>query len=101
MALNLPWALDALKELRPDPLTGELYLTTLVEQASAKGKEVAAISITNPAEALGCDDLESLAAAEKQYFRRAGRRVHEKRAFASAIRIRLQFPPIQRSPPEP
>ena len=72
MALNLPWALDALKELRPDPLTRELYLTTLVEQASAKGKEVAAISITDPAEALGCDDLESLAAAEKQYFRRRG-----------------------------
>ena len=70
MALNLPWALAALGKLQPDRSTGELYLTALVEMASADGKEVAAISIADPAEALGCDDLESLAVAEKQFFRR-------------------------------
>ena len=45
-------------------------MTSLVEMAAYEGKQVAAISITAPAEALGCDDFLSLAAAEKHYFRR-------------------------------
>ena len=70
MAMDVAWARDALNQLEPDPETGELYMTALVELASDEGKQVAAISITDPAEALGCDDFESLAAAEKHYFRR-------------------------------
>ena len=70
MALDLPWAIDALKKLEPDPANGEFYMTTLVEMAAEEGKKVAAVSIADSAEALGCDDFESLAAAEKHYFRR-------------------------------
>ena len=70
MALDAAWAREALRKLEPDPETGELYMTSLVEMAANEGKQVAAISITDPAEALGCDDFLSLAAAEKHYFRR-------------------------------
>ena len=70
MALNVPWAREALGKLEPNPESGELYMTSLVEMADYEGKQVAAISITDPAEALGCDDFLSLAAAEKHYFRR-------------------------------
>ncbi|MDE2935623.1 MAG: bifunctional UDP-N-acetylglucosamine diphosphorylase/glucosamine-1-phosphate N-acetyltransferase GlmU [Chloroflexota bacterium] len=70
MALDVAWARDALGKLKPDPETGELYMTALIELAANEGKKVATVSITDPAEALGCDDFESLAAAEKHYFRR-------------------------------
>ena len=45
MALDLPWAIDALKELEPNPSNGEFYMTALVELAAEEGKKVAAISI--------------------------------------------------------
>ena len=45
-------------------------MTSLVEMAAKEGKQVAAITIADPAEAIGCDDFLSLAAAEKHYFRR-------------------------------
>ena len=70
MALDAAWAREALRTLEPDPETGELYMTSLVEMAANEGKRVAAISITDPAEAIGCDDFLSLATAEKHYFRR-------------------------------
>lgn len=70
MAMDVAWVRDALKDLKPDPETGELYMTALVEMAANEGRQVAAISIEDFAEALGCDDFESLAAAEKHYFRR-------------------------------
>ena len=70
MALNAAWAREALGKLEPNPESGELYMTSLVEMAAYEGKQVAAISIKDPAEALGCDDLHSLATAEKHYFRR-------------------------------
>ena len=70
MALDLPWAIGALRKLKPNPDNGEFYMTTLVELAANECKKVAAISIADPAEALGCDDFESLAAAEMHYFRR-------------------------------
>lgn len=70
MALDISWARAALRKLKPDPMTGELYMTDLVELAANEGKKVTTVSITDPAEALGCDDLVSLAAAEKHYFRR-------------------------------
>ncbi len=70
MALDVAWAREALSKLEPDPETGELYMTSLVELAAKEGEHVAAISIEESAEALGCDDFESLAAAENFYFRR-------------------------------
>lgn len=70
MAMDVAWVRDTLGKLKPNPENGELYMTSLVELAANDGKQVAAISIENPAEALGCDDFESIAAAEKHYFRR-------------------------------
>ncbi|MXY13113.1 MAG: UDP-N-acetylglucosamine diphosphorylase/glucosamine-1-phosphate N-acetyltransferase [Chloroflexi bacterium] len=70
MALDVAWALKALKNLNPDPATGELYLTDLVGSATVAGKQVNAVQIKDESEGIGCDDLASLAQAEKAYFRR-------------------------------
>ncbi|MCY3694054.1 MAG: bifunctional UDP-N-acetylglucosamine diphosphorylase/glucosamine-1-phosphate N-acetyltransferase GlmU [Chloroflexi bacterium] len=69
MAFDVAWARAALRKLEPEPEAGELYMTSLVELAAEEGKKVATVLITDHGEALGCDDFESLAVAEKHYFR--------------------------------
>ena len=54
-------------------------MTTLVEMAAKEGKKVAAVSIADPAEALGCDDFESLACRGKALLPAAGYGIYEKR----------------------
>ena len=83
MALDADWALQALKNLEPDPETGELYLTELVGSAADAGRKVTAVRIRDESEGIGCDDLATLARAEKAYFR--GRSAE---LMAAGVRIR-------------
>ena len=70
MALRGDWVLGALDRIRPDPGTGELFLTALAELAAADGEAVESVQLDDPGEGIGCDDLQSLAVAEKHFFRR-------------------------------
>ena len=83
MALDADWALPALQNLKPDPATGELYLTGLVGSAADAGKKVSAVQIKDKNEGVGCDDLSSLAQAEKAYFRRRSVEL-----MAAGVRVR-------------
>lgn len=83
MALDAGWALEALKNLEPDPVTGELYQTDLVGSAADAGRKVSAVQIKDKDEGIGCDDLASLARAEKAYFRRRSAEL-----MAAGVRIR-------------
>jgi bifunctional UDP-N-acetylglucosamine pyrophosphorylase/glucosamine-1-phosphate N-acetyltransferase len=83
MALDAAWASVALKNLEPDPATGELYLTDLVGSAADAGLNVSAVQVKDKSEAIGCDDLASLSRAEKAYFRR---RIEQ--LMAAGVRIR-------------
>lgn len=53
----------ALQALRPDNAQGELYLTDVVAQFVASGREVATFEADDPAEALGVNSLADLAVA--------------------------------------
>ena len=101
MALNAAWARKALRKLEPDPETGELYMTSLVEMAANEGKQVAAISITDPAEALGCDDFLSLADRRKALLSAPGCRADEKRRPLPRSGFGLRSRPTPRSAPAP
>ena len=83
MALDADWALQALKNLAPDPVTGELYQTDLVGSAADADRKVSAVQIKDKDEGIGCDDLASLARAEKAYFRRRSAEL-----MAAGVRIR-------------
>ena len=83
MALRRQWAWPALERIEPDANTGELFLTTLVEAAARDSEGIAAEPLTDPGEGIGCDDLKSLADAEKHYYRQ--RAAH---FLARGVRIR-------------
>jgi bifunctional UDP-N-acetylglucosamine pyrophosphorylase / glucosamine-1-phosphate N-acetyltransferase len=51
----------ALGQLKPDNDQGELYLTDVVELLAGAGAKVEAVSVTDPAEALGVNDRRQLA----------------------------------------
>lgn len=63
MAFDAPFLRDGLKKLQPSPVTGEFYLTALLEMATAnKGKNLMVpMSVT---EAMGVNDRVQLAEAE-------------------------------------
>ena len=83
MAIRASWAWPALERLTPNPVGGELFLTELVVSAARAGEAISAVQLEDLNEGLGCDDLESVAAAEKHYFRRRASEL-----MALGVRIR-------------
>lgn len=80
MVLDAAWARGALQRLRPSPVTGEYYLTDLVEMAVSEesgpgeGWPVATV-LADPAVALGVNDRVQLAAADAEARQRIRRRL--------------------------
>lgn len=64
----------ALRRLSPENAQGEYYLTDVVSVLSHAGYPLAAVAADDPTEALGVNDREQLAAAEKELRRRINRR---------------------------
>jgi bifunctional UDP-N-acetylglucosamine pyrophosphorylase/glucosamine-1-phosphate N-acetyltransferase/UDP-N-acetylglucosamine pyrophosphorylase len=65
--------LGALDSIRPDNRQGEYYITDVPGLLAAQGKEVRALPVLKPCEALGINTLEELAAAEAELGRMAAR----------------------------
>ncbi len=63
-ACNNQWLWSALNKIEKSPVTGEYYITDLIDLAVSEGKKAVAIQIEDRAEALGINTLEHLAAAE-------------------------------------
>ena len=60
-----PWLFKALKRLQPSPVSGEYYLTDIVEFARADGFTVLAYQVPDQAEAQGVNTPEDLIRAEQ------------------------------------
>lgn len=60
-----PWLWSALDRITPSPVTGEYYLTDIVELANLDGMKVLAYQLTDEGEAQGVNTPEDLAAAEQ------------------------------------
>jgi bifunctional UDP-N-acetylglucosamine pyrophosphorylase/glucosamine-1-phosphate N-acetyltransferase len=58
------WLWQAISKLKKDRVSGEYYITDLIELAVKQGKKVATSPITDPIEAIGINTRENLAAAE-------------------------------------
>lgn len=65
-----PFLLEALDRLEPRNAQGEYYLTDLVALAVGRGLRVAALPVGDPAEGMGINTREQLAAAEQAVRRR-------------------------------
>jgi bifunctional UDP-N-acetylglucosamine pyrophosphorylase/glucosamine-1-phosphate N-acetyltransferase len=65
-AFDVAWVRERIGALTPSPVTGELYLTQLVELARADGRRVTAYALDDELEALGVDDRVQLATAEAE-----------------------------------
>lgn len=63
MVFKAAFLKEALKKLKPSPVTGEYYLTTLIEMATAKGLKTLMVPMSVE-EAMGVNDRAQLAAAE-------------------------------------
>jgi len=59
-----PHLLEALYSIKPSPVTGELYLTDVINYLSSKGYEVRAFQAKDPTEALGVNTRWELSIAE-------------------------------------
>ena len=70
-AFRAGWLRRALPRVEPSPMSGERYLTRLIDLAIADGRRVAGHEITDLDETIGCDDLERLAAANAAFRQRA------------------------------
>jgi len=66
-----PDLLGALSDIRPDNRHGEYYVTDVPGLLVARGKEVRALPVLRPCEALGINTIEELAAAEAELHRMA------------------------------
>lgn len=64
------WLRRALPRVQPSPISGERYLTRLIDLAIDDRRRVAGYEITDLDETIGCDDLERLAAADAAFRRR-------------------------------
>ncbi len=73
MALRVGELKTLLARVTPRNAQGEYYLTDVVGLAVEQGIPVAAVSVAEPAEAMGINDREQLAAAERIYQQRAVR----------------------------
>ena len=69
-AFRAGWLRRALPRVQPSPVSGERYLTRLIDLAIADGQRVAGHEITDLDETIGCDDRERLAAANVAFSRR-------------------------------
>ncbi len=65
------WLRRGLPRVEPSPISGERYLTRLIDLAIEDGERVAGYQITDLDETIGCDDLERLAAADAAFRRRS------------------------------
>lgn len=79
MAFDGAFLREALPKLKPSKVTGELYLTTLIEMATAEGKRTVMVPM-NEEEAMGINDRSQLAAAEHVMQRRLRARAMEQGA---------------------
>lgn len=59
------WLATALPQISPSPVTGEYYLTDLIEIAAASGRPMASYTVTDVREALGVNTVADLEAAER------------------------------------
>ncbi len=69
-AFRAAWLRRALSRVEASPTSGERYLTQLVDLAIDDGRRVAGHQMTDLDEAIGCDDLDRLAAANAAFRRR-------------------------------
>ena len=58
--------LDALEHVRPNNRQGEYYVTDVPGILVSQGKEVRAVPVLKPCEALGINTLDELAVAEQE-----------------------------------
>ena len=63
-AFDAGWLRSRIDDLRPSPVTGELYLTELVGLARGEGRLVTAITVEDDGRLLGINDRAQLARAE-------------------------------------
>lgn len=63
-AFDTAWLRAALERVTPSPVTGELYLTSLVAQARADGRAVVAVAVEDDLELAGVNDRVQLATVE-------------------------------------
>jgi bifunctional UDP-N-acetylglucosamine pyrophosphorylase/glucosamine-1-phosphate N-acetyltransferase len=63
-AFDAAWLRDHVGQLRPSPVTGELYLTELVGMARSEGRLVTAIDVEDDGRLVGINDRAQLAEAE-------------------------------------
>ncbi len=85
MAFDAAWLWGALERVAPSPVNGERYLPVTVTLARADGRRVVGHEIRDLDEAIGCDDLTKLAAAESAMQARL-------RSLALAAGVRLVDP---------
>lgn len=63
-AFDAAWLRRRIGDVRPSPVTGELYLTELVELARAEGRLVTSLDVEDDGRQLGINDRVQLAQAE-------------------------------------
>ncbi len=63
-AFEAAWLRRRIGDVRPSPVTGELYLTELVELARTEGRLVTSLDVEDDGRALGINDRVQLAQAE-------------------------------------
>lgn len=66
-AVDNEWLWGALKKIKKSSATGEYYITDLIAQAVKEGKKVISIRIEDKAEAIGINNLQHLAEAERLF----------------------------------
>jgi len=64
--VNAVWLAQAVQQIKPNPLTGEYYLTDLVELAVATNKRITTLSLP-PEQALGLNSVADLQNAQQIY----------------------------------
>ncbi|GIV84115.1 MAG: bifunctional protein GlmU [Candidatus Roseilinea sp.] len=67
------WVWDALRRIRPNPRTGEYFLTDLIEIAVADGRDACALTVEDRDECIGINTRIDLADAERALRRRINR----------------------------
>jgi bifunctional UDP-N-acetylglucosamine pyrophosphorylase/glucosamine-1-phosphate N-acetyltransferase len=74
--LPAPEIFDYLRDVGPDPVKGELYLTDALNAAATR-QPIAACELADPAEALGINDQQDLAMAHRALLDRRGHELQQ------------------------